>query len=201
MAEPSFPRADADAPEFWDMRWRAGFTPWDAGRVPRHLRELVASRRPAGRVLVPGCGSGHDVRFLAECGLDVEGIDFSEAAIEAARPVLGPHAARLRHGDFFADADGPFALVYERAFLCALPRRRWPDWAARMAAVVAPGGELAGYFLFGAGDRGPPFPLRDAAELDALLAGPFERVEDLAVDDSIAVFAGKERWQAWRRRA
>ena len=78
------PQADADAPEFWDMRWRAGFTPWDAGRVPRHLRELVASRRPAGRVLVPGCGSGHDVRFLAECGLDVEGIDFSEAAIEAA---------------------------------------------------------------------------------------------------------------------
>lgn len=201
MADPSFPRADADAPEFWDMRWRAGFTPWEAGRVPRRLREHVAARRPEGRVLVPGCGSGHDVRFLAECGLEVEGLDFSEAAIAAALPVLGPHAPCLRQGDFFTGFTGPYALVYERAFLCALPRRRWPDWAARMADLVAPGGELAGYFLFGDGERGPPFPLRGPAELDALLGGAFERVEDLDVDDSIPVFAGKERWQAWRRRA
>ncbi len=199
MADPSFPRADADAPAFWDMRWRAGFTPWEAGRVPRRLREHVASRPPGGPVLVPGCGSGHDVRFLAESGLDVEGIDFSESAIEAARPVLGPHAPRVRRADFFAGPAKAHALVYERAFLCALPRHRWRDWAARMAALVRPGGELAGFFLFGEGERGPPFPLHGQAELDALLAGRFERLEDLDVDDSIPAFAGKERWQAWRR--
>lgn len=184
------------------MRYQASFTPWDAGAAPAQLRRHVAGHRPAGPVLVPGCGSGHDVRFLAEAGQDVTGIDFSRAALEAALPVLGPFADRLRHADFFsAELDGPWALVYERAFLCSLPRRCWADWAARVAQLVAPGGLLAGFFFFGEGLRGPPFPLHGQGELDALLAPHFDRLEDLPVDDSIAVFAGGERWQSWRRRS
>ena len=34
---------------------------------------------------VPGCGRGHDARFLAARGYDVVGFDFSPAAITAAR--------------------------------------------------------------------------------------------------------------------
>jgi hypothetical protein len=68
-----------------------------------------------------------------------------------------------------------------------------------MAELVRPGGTLAGFFYFDAGERGPPFPLHSQEELDGLLAGNFLRVEDRPVDDSIAVFRGKERWQAWRR--
>ena len=37
-------------------------------------------------------------------------------------------------------------------------------------------------------------------ELDALLSANFELIEDAAVDDSIPVFSGRERWQVWRRR-
>ncbi len=201
MATPEFPRSDPAHAEFWEMRYRADFTPWEAGRVPARLREHVAAHRPAGRILVPGCGTGHDVRFLAGMGLAVEGIDFSAAAIEAARPVLGPFAGHVRLGDFFGTGlRGPFALVYERAFLCALPRRLWPDWAGRVGDLVAPGGLLAGYFLFGEGERGPPFPLHGQRELDGLLDAAFDRVEDLTVDDSVDAFAGRERWQSWRRR-
>jgi hypothetical protein len=68
-----------------------------------------------------------------------------------------------------------------------------------VAELVEPGGLLAGFFYFDAGDRGPPFALHSQAELDRLLAPAFERIEDAPVEDSIAVFAGKERWQAWRR--
>jgi len=197
---PEFPRADPASPEFWELRYRAAVTPWDAGAVPARLREHVATRRPRGRVLVPGCGSGHDVRFLAEAGLDVEGIDFSRAALDAALPVLGPFANRLRQADFFGPGiEGPWALVYERAFLCALPRRLWNSWGKRVAQLVEPGGLLAGFFYFDDGDRGPPFPLHDDEELGGLLAGSFSRTADLPVDDSIAVFAGKERWQVWER--
>lgn len=200
MAAPEFPRADPASPDFWEVRYQAAFTPWDAGAVPARLREHIAGHRPAGRVLVPGCGSGHDVRFLAQAGLDVLGIDFSRAALDAALPVLGPFADRLRQADFFGPGlEGPWSLVYERAFLCALPRRRWQDWGRRVAELVEPRGALAGFFLFAEGDRGPPFPMHDQAELDALLAGAFQRESDLEVADSIDVFAGKERWQVWRR--
>jgi SAM-dependent methyltransferase len=199
---PEFPRRDPADADFWDLRYSASFSPWDAGKVPRQLRAFADAFAGERRALVPGCGSGHDVRYLAERGWDVLGIDFSAAALEAARPVLGPYAHHLRQADFFADLGVPaFPFIYERAFLCALPRRRWPDWGARMAELVAPNACLAGYFYFDAGERGPPFPLRSQAELDALIDGAFERVDDAAVPDSIPVFAGKERWQVWRRRA
>jgi SAM-dependent methyltransferase len=201
MAVPQFPRSDPATPEFWEMRYQAAFTPWDARAVPALLRSHVAAHGLRGRVLVPGCGSGHDVRFLAEAGLDVQGIDFSPAALAAALPVLGPFAHRVRQADFFgADLEGPFELIYERAFLCSLPRRLWEDWGARVAELCAPGGLLAGFFFFDERLRGPPFALHGQAELDALLAGSFEKAADLAVADSVEVFAGKERWQVWKRR-
>ena len=197
-----FPKRDPAGPEFWDLRYRAGFAPWDAGRVPQQLRGF-ADAPPAGRrIFVPGCGSAWDVRYLAERGWDVLGLDFSAEAVAAARAVLGPHAARVREGDVFAPIVGePFDVVYERAFLCALPRRLWPAWAERMARLVRAGGALAGFFYLSEGERGPPFPLHAQAELDALLRPAFTRVEDAAVADSIPVFAGKERWQVWTRSA
>jgi thiopurine S-methyltransferase len=182
------------------LRYGAGFAPWDAGKVPARLLDFVrASPRPR-RVLVPGCGSAWDVRCFAEHGWDVVGLDFSPAAVEEARRVLGPHANRVRQADFFAPIpEAPFEVVYERAFLCALPRRLWRDWARRMAELLQPGAIVAGFFYFDVGERGPPFPLQGEAELDALMGGDFERVDDAAVDDSIPVFRGKERWQVWRR--
>ena len=200
MATREFPKTDPAIPDFWEMRYRAALTPWDAGRVPVRLREWIARMPELGRVLVPGCGSGHDVRFLAEAGRDVVGIDFSPAAIEVARPGLGPFANRMRLADFFGpEVRGPYGFIYERAFLCALPRRLWQDWAKRVAELVPGGGWLAGFFYVDDGERGPPFPLHHQDELDTLLVNGFVRREDLPVDDSISVFAGKERWQARQR--
>ena len=66
--------------------------------------------------------------------------------------------------------------------------------------MLAPGGLLAGFFFFGDGERGPPFPLRCQEELDDLLAGAFERTADLPVEESVPVFAQRERWQVWEKR-
>jgi len=198
---PTFPKRDPATAEFWDLRYAAHFLPWDAGRVPADFQAFVAAQPLPLRALVPGCGSGWEVRFLAERGWPVVGLDFSAEALAAARPVAGPFADRLREGDVFAPiAEEPFQLVYERAFLCALPRRLWDDWAERMATLVVPGGTLAGYFFIDTSERGPPFPLHSDAELRALLEPAFERLEDRPVRDSLPVFAGKERWQRWRRR-
>lgn len=200
MDAPDFPKADPATPAFWDLRYAAAFTPWEAGRVPSRLRDFIAAEPPAGPVLVPGCGTGHDVLAFARAGTAVEGIDFSDRAIEAAKTVLGLHADRLRQDDFFAFAPrAAYALVYERAFLCALPRGRWADWSRRVAALLAPGGQLAGYFFFGADRHGPPFALRDRQELEDLLGTAFACEEDAPSPDAVGVFAGRERWMRWRR--
>jgi len=192
---------DSSRPEFWDTRFRSGVTPWDAGRAPAALQAFLdAERSPLG-VLIPGCGTGYEVRAFAERGHDVLAIDFSDAAVEAAQRELKDLAGRVRKADFFTLPEGPFDLVYERAFLCALPRTMWPGWARRMRELVRPGGRLAGFFFIDANDRGPPFGvLRNT--LDALLHAAFELQADEAVDptQSIPVFSGKERWQVWRRK-
>src|SRR5262249_40187485 len=104
-----FPKHEADEATFWDLRYRERFTPWDAGSVPRRLRDWLAAHPPSGRALVPGCGTGYEVRALAEARWDVDGIDFSEAAIAAAQEALGPAAARVRFADFFGpEVAGPY---------------------------------------------------------------------------------------------
>jgi hypothetical protein len=106
----------------------------------------------------------------------------------------------VMEADFFAYApSAPLELIYERAFLCAMPPAMWPQVAARWAALLAPGALLAGYFFFDDTVKGPPFGIARAA-LDELLAPAFTCIEDAPVSDSIPVFEGKERWMAWRRR-
>ena len=192
---------DSTQPDFWDRRFRENFTPWDAGGVPAVLTRFAARHPGKGRVLIPGCGSAYEARYLAEQGWQVSAIDFSEAAIEAAQRVLGEWKHLARCADFhgFEGDELPFDAVYERAFLCALPRRAWEGWARRMAEIVRPGGLLMGVFFFDTNQKGPPFGIVPH-ELDALLAPGFERLEDEPVEDSIPVFKGKERWQVWRRR-
>jgi len=141
------------------------------------------------------------VRFFAERGDDVLAVDFSDAAVERARNALGRFAHRVRRADFFTLDEAPFDLVYERTFLCALPRRVWPQWAEHIARLVRPGGRLAGFFFFDDNERGPPFGVAPA-RLHELLDRHFRLVEDAAIPaaESVAVLAGKERWQVWERR-
>jgi SAM-dependent methyltransferase len=194
------PRLDPSGAAFWDARYRESFVPWDAGRTPAALARFLHGERTPLRVLIPGCGSAYEALDFVAHGHDVLAVDFSAPALDRARAVLGERAHVLRQADFFADDLGaPFDLVYERAFLCALPRTLWARWAARVAELVRPGGRLAGFFYFDDGERGPPFGL-GSGEADALLAGAFDCITDAPVADSLPVFAGRERWQVWRRR-
>jgi hypothetical protein len=69
-----------------------------------------------------------------------------------------------------------------------------------VAKLLGPQGRIAGFFFFEDGERGPPFGLK-SGELERLLSDRFEQIADKAVDDSIPIFAGKERWKVWRLRS
>lgn len=194
------PEQRPEHPDFWNKRFAAGTTPWDAGKVPDVFAAFVAAQPAPLNTLIPGCGSAWEARHLAELGWPVTALDFSPAAVAVAREVLGEARVDLVCADFFTFTPAaPCALIYERAFLCALPRKLWADWGRRVAELLPPGGLLAGYFFLCDQPKGPPFGIL-AEQLDALLTPNFVRREDLAVDDSIPVFAGRERWQIWQRR-
>jgi SAM-dependent methyltransferase len=201
MSTPTFDSRDPSSPDFWSERFEHRFMPWDKGGVPAALRHFVEHAPRPLATLIPGCGTGYEVGYLSDAGWEVTAIDFSPAAVEAARQVLGTWGNRVVQADFFEFVPPhPVELIYERAFLCALPVHMREAIAARWAALLPPGGLLAGFFFFDDSPKGPPFGIAPA-ELERLLAPSFERIEDLPVSDSLPVFAGKERWQVWRRRA
>ena len=191
---------DSSKADFWETRYDSNVTPWDAGRSPGSVISFVRTLPPGLRVLVPGCGSGYEVALFADAGMDVVAIDFSEGAIRRARATVPNHADRFVLADFFAfDAGDGFDLMYERAFLCALPRSLWPGYAARTASILRPGGRIAGFWFFDDNEKGPPFGISPAA-LDGLLGPDFTRTDDRPETESIPVFQGKERWQVWQKR-
>lgn len=198
---PTFDSRDPSVPEFWSERFEQEFTPWDLGRAPEALVRFVARAKRPYAALIPGCGSAYEVACLSEAGWNVTAIDFSAAAVAAARSKLGPWSSRVEQGDFFSfTASHPIDLIYERAFFCALPPRMRPAIVKRWAALLPPEGLLIGFFFFDDAPKGPPFGIAPD-ELAALMMPYFERIADEPVSDSSPVFAGKERWQIWRRRA
>lgn len=190
---------DSSQPQFWDTRYRGGVIPWDAAGVPSKLERFL-EKLASSRVLIPGCGTGYEVQAFAGHGHDVTAIEFSDAAIEAAQRQLGALSNLVRKADFFSFEAEPFDLVYERAFLCALPRRLWSAWAARVFELLRPGGVLAGFFFLDDNQRGPPFGTSRPQLRQMLSAFQLEQEEPVPARESIAVFEGKEVWQVWKRR-
>jgi hypothetical protein len=197
---PEFSNRDPRVPGFWDERFERGFTPWDRGGVPQALRGFVAAATRPLATLIPGCGMGYELAFLLDAGWDATAIDFSSAAVASAKAAVGRWSGRVVEADFFSFAPPrPLDLVYERAFLCAMPRGMWSDVARRWADLLPAGGLLAGFFFFDDAPKGPPFGI-DRERLAQLLEPAFVCIQDEEVADSIPVFAGKERWMVWQRR-
>lgn len=197
---PEFDSRDPNTSAFWDERFERGFTPWDRGGVPEALRGFVARVDRPLSTLIPGCGAAYELAYLSDAGWPVTAIDFSPAAVAAARAVSGQWADRIEQADFFTwQPRRGLDFIYERAFLCALPPAMRPAVVERWAALLPPGAFLGGFFYIADTERGPPFGI-GAAQLQTMLSPYFERLEDMAVTDSIPVFDGFERWQLWQRR-
>ena len=195
---------DPQNPGFWDERFIKEFTPWDKGDVPLGLQEFVRATATPLTVLIPGCGNGYEVAHLAQAGWNVTAIDFSPAAVASAKATIGEWGQYVLEADFFTHVpEQALDLIYERAFFCALPASMRTAVVQRWADLLPSGALLAGYFFYDdAADvnpKGPPFPIT-RPHFQQMMSATFELLEDSDVMDSLPVFAGRERWQVWRRR-
>jgi SAM-dependent methyltransferase len=163
---------------FWEGRWRSGDTPWDHGaHAPPFAEFIDREGAPVGELLIPGPGSGHDVRYFAEMGARVTGLDIAPAAVERARE-CNPHPdARYEIGNILAPDPayrGRFDWVVEHTCLCALEPGNWEAYAAGVDAVLRPGGHyLAIFYRDPDTDEGPPFGI-GAEAIDGLFGERFQ---------------------------
>ena len=145
----------------WEEKYRANTTPWDRGESSAALHEWLASGllRP-GRVLIPGCGRGHEALDLALAGFQVTALDIAPTALKLLQEQLDRAGARAEL--VCADAlnwhpAAPFDAIYEQTCLCALDPAHWPDYERQLHAWLKPGGLLFALFMQTGRAGSPPY--------------------------------------------
>lgn len=162
----------------WNQRYRSGETPWEKGEPHPELPFLLSAHRDiferASRILVPGCGIGHDAALIAGCVTgEATGLDLATEAIFQASERYPNLGIDWQSGDLFK-WEGAYDLVFEHTCFCAIPVESRPDYVAAMSRLIPSGGHLAGIFFLDPdheGEEGPPFgvsvqELRDFLGLD-----------------------------------
>jgi thiopurine S-methyltransferase len=192
-------------PEFWHQRWESNQIGFHEGQVNAYLARHYPHLRlaPGKTVFVPLCGKSVDLRWLADQGAHVLGVELSPIAVESvfAEQGLTPRTRkdgaftvwesepiRLLCGDFFALAPADLAgvhAVYDRAALIALPPERRADYVAHLDRLL-PGARhtlLVTLEYPQEQMQGPPFSVAKR-EVYTLFAGA--RIERLGTQDVLA---------------
>ncbi len=137
----------------WEQHYRDEHTPWDKGEPAPPLVDWLDTHPSAmrGRVLVPGCGLGHDVRAIAgsDARAEVVGLDLSPTAVKLAREISPVNGERYREGDLFDLPEGMLAAfdwLFEHTCFCAIAPDRRDDYVKATWVALRPGGELLGIF-------------------------------------------------------
>ncbi len=147
----------------WERHYETDDLHWDLGKAaPPFVRLWQEKNISPGNVIVPGCGRGHEVLFLAERGFQVTAVDFSRGAVEFLTTALAKRAfgGRVLHQDFFEldpEYDNSFDLLLEHTFFCAIGPAMRKQYVATAGRLLKSGSLLIGLFYETGEKDGPPF--------------------------------------------
>ncbi len=185
----------------WDAAYRANDTPWDKGRAHPALVAWLSRNRLTGRILVPGCGSGHDVRALsADQAAHVTGLDLAPGAKAVAESFPRAGGEDYVTGDFLVGTEvpaGSFDALFEHTCFCAIHPDLRPAYARAAARALGTGGIFLAVFYRNpdhGGETGPPFGC-PMAEVDRLFGSDFELIEEF---EGCETFEGREHREVFR---
>jgi len=190
--------------EYWESRYESGDMRWEKGAPSPGLVDFLAAHPdlPRGTVAIPGCGTGHDVRAVAQAGFDAFGFDIAPSAIRLAREKTRAAGltARFQLADFLRDKP-PFQFdwLFEHTLFCAISPAERDDYVRAALRWLKPGGQyLAVNYMIVENGEGPPFPVT-RAELERRFRPHFELVADW-LPRSYPNRTGRE-WMFWWRRS
>jgi len=148
-------------PVDWEACYACADTPWDKGSPAPGLTDFLQAQtgHRRGRVLVPGCGLGHDAKEWARHGFQVTGLDLSPTAVRQASRSSREGKVLFQAGDFLQQPVAqPFDWMFEHTLFCAIQPELRGAYVEAAARAVRPGGHLlAIHYLNPKDPAGPPF--------------------------------------------
>lgn len=189
--------------EHWDPSYEPNVKArWDLGEPNRALVDMLPKLKLAkSRVLVLGCGEGHDAAFFAEGGHAVTAVDISEAAIARAQQHYQHKNIRWIVGDLFeltAVQEEKFDIIFEHTCYCAINPTRRNELVKIWNRCLSEGGHLMATFFTFCSRQGPPFGTTEW-EVRQRLQKTFEPLFWGRWENSIPGRQGKETFVYARR--
>jgi len=187
----------------WEELYQKGDTRWDKGEPSPGLVDFLEQHPelPRGRVLVPGCGMGHDVRAWAQAGFEATGLDLAPSAIRHSREKTAAAGLSAEYclEDFLTAPLPAFDWLFEHTLFCAIDPSRRGDYAKAAARVLTPDGRfLAIFYMLPVDEEGPPFG-STRESIRAQFEPYFELLSDW-VPRSYSNRTGLEWMTLWRKR-
>ncbi len=164
----------------WDLRYRENDTPWEEGEAAPPLVEFLEKNSVHGKVLVPGCGFGHDVRLLASQGAIAIGMDISKFAIEKAHSFLKLNNEDYILADYFAspkNLSNEFDWVFEHTCFCAIDPSQRDKYISSTHKILKNNGKLLAIFFTHTENNGKPPHQIESNEIDILFKSKFKTLK------------------------
>lgn len=157
----------------WESRYRTGDMPWEKGAPAPGLIDFLAAHPelPRGRVAIPGCGTGHDVRAWAQAGFEAWGYDISPSAIRLCEQATAGSGlpATFQTGNFLADTpQDRFDWLFEHTLFCAINPQQREDYVQAALRWMKPEGQFLAIYYLIPDVEGPPFGATQEEVLDRL---------------------------------
>jgi SAM-dependent methyltransferase len=134
----------------WEEHYASGHTPWDTQITPPEVKDFWASGRlsPMGLALDAGCGTGTNVRYLAQLGLHALGFDLAYTAVATGRARTRRQAPHLLPRAHLVQADitrlpltdANAAYILDLGCSHGIPSELRDRYAAGVIANLRPGG-------------------------------------------------------------
>ena len=191
---------------FWDELYAAGQTGWDLGQehptLKKNLDSLRLRLKVDSKILVPGCGRGHDALALARTGLRVSVVDFSSLALAELTKRATKENLKIEviNGDVFEVlASGQkWDAIFEHTIFCAINPSERARYVAGVLDSLNSGGLWFGLYFLKPYSGGPPFGLTQW-ELRQRLRDRNVAVLDWTLSFDLDSRSGQELWATFQK--
>jgi SAM-dependent methyltransferase len=149
--------------EYWTNKYLATENPgWNLNGPAEAFKDMLPRLKlPKSRILVLGCGEGHDAAFFAKAGHVVTGVDFSaEAIARGQKKYAQVDGLSFVHSNIFdlpSDWNHSFDIVIEHTCFCAIPPDQRDELVRLYRRMLHEEGQLMGVFFAMEKRHGPPY--------------------------------------------
>jgi thiopurine S-methyltransferase len=186
--------------DYWTKRYQNQQTGWDLGEVSPPLKAYFDQLMNKDlKILIPGCGYGHEGKYLWEHGFkNVHFADFSEHAIESISKDIPEIPSKQLHCINFFDINEKFDLIIEQTMFCAIDPKLRSNYVKKAAEILTDNGKMVGVLFNCEFESGPPFG-GSKGEYEKLFQPHFTSIHFEDCHNSISPRMGSELFMIARK--